>query len=117
MDLYLETSIASSINLFKQVGFNIISRSGYVDAILNDNTNCYHIHFAELDGQVYADLHYETILHFMFLGVDHNKKPPVFFREVLEPVFKQQNIPYNTNGTSCSWLHRRNKAIFWGLRF
>ncbi len=114
MDVYIQTNIQQCKSLFREAGFRIIERSGYADAELKTSFGRFHIHFAALPTQVYADLHYDLRVHFLFLGVFYQRFTEGFLKQVLLPVLVKHKIGYSWSKSS--WLRRRNRAILWGMR-
>lgn len=114
MDLYLNSTIDDCNNILETLGFEIIDKGGYRDAILKDGWNRYHIYFVQDKDQVYCDFHYDKFLHIMFFGVDYGKQPTNFFINFIQPALDTSGIA--SRAKTSNWFHRRNKAVFTGFR-
>jgi hypothetical protein len=65
--------------------------------------------------QVFCEIHYDSKIHFLFLGVDYDIEPATFFKSELKEKLEQAGIKSNIlNGRS--WFTRKNKAWFTGMR-
>lgn len=114
MDIYINATVLECEKVFVDAGFNIENQNGYTDAVMKTDSGRYHIHFTRLGNVVYADLHFDYLIHFMFLGVYYQKYVLPLFEQKIEPLLKANNVPYNI--TASTWFHRRNRAILWGMK-
>ena len=114
MDLYLKMPVDQIISIFDSLNFQVLSKKQHYEARFNIGFGRYHAKFALLDDTIYCDFHFDYTLHFMFLGVDFQRRPETFFTEKLKPLFYFHSVEYHTQ--SVNWLTQRNRAMVTGLK-
>ena len=114
MDIYLKVNMHECRSLLEGAGFRMVQKSGYEDAVYTTVYGRYHMHCISLPPTIYIDFHFDLYVHFLFVGVFYQLLTEEFFKVVVLPKLLERKVPYSAHRSS--WFHRRNKAVFWGVR-
>ena len=115
MDIIIETSLNNIENVLKQIGFKIKLRKNFIEAIKKASLGRIHIYLHGNKNNTFCEIHVDSIIHFLFLGVDYKKKPLKFFKTELAPELSERGIKYRIVG-GLTWFKRKNKAILKGFK-
>jgi len=116
VNLIINADIHVVVEILKSLGFEVeLLNENIFEAKLRDNTGKFPVLGTILDEKrVYLGLHRDSLLHFMFLGVDYAKKPARICSEILDFTAKMGIKGEIAGGTS--WFNKRNKALFRGIK-
>ncbi len=116
MDIEIEASITKTIEILKDLGFQVFIKSeGVIEGKLKDGSGRIHILGVKMnDNKTYLDVHRDAQIHFAFIGVDYVKKPKEISTKILEHAKRMGMKAQITGGTS--WFNRKNKALFRGIK-
>ena len=116
MDLELETDIQSLAKLLKEMGFEEVKvDKGVLDAKMKMGWGRIHILAKEIaTNKVYADVHWDALIHFIMFGVDYAKRPKKVCEAIINNMRNKGMKGKIVGGTS--WFNRRNKALISGLK-
>lgn len=114
MDLYLNTNPNELATIFRTLNFEVGEEATHFYARLETTGGRFHAMFAELEGKVYCDLHFDGKKHKYFFGVDYKKKPREFFEKYLRDILENKNVAYEVR--QVNWFTRRNRAMSGGFR-
>lgn len=74
-----------------------------------------HILAKEIEkNEVYVDVHWDALIHFIFFGVDYARRPEKVCSMIIKKMEEKEMKWKVVGGTN--WFSRRNKAIIKGLK-
>jgi len=116
MDLELEVSIKELADLLKDIGFDKVKiRNDILEAKKKKGWGRIHVLAKEItSGKVYADVHWDALIHFLMIGVDYERRPKEICELIIKTLAKRNKKGRIIGGTS--WFSRKNKAIITGLK-
>jgi len=116
MDLELDMDIQGLAKLLEEIGFEKVKiKRGVLEAKVKMGWGRIHVLAKETEtNKVYADVHWDALVHFIMLGVDYAKRPKRVCETIIEKVKEKGTKGRIIGGTS--WFNRRNKAIISGLK-
>jgi hypothetical protein len=117
MDLEINVDILKVGEILKALGFkDIYMEDDVIEAKLKDGFGRIHVLGAKVnDNTVYLDVHRDSLIHFIFIGVDYSKKPREICEKILDYATKIGISGRIIGGTN--WFNRKNQAVFRGIRF
>jgi hypothetical protein len=92
MDVVIYSEPEELSSLLRSLGFRVIKRPTHYDAKLKHNRGRLHILCRSSNGKMVCDLHYDSPIHFMGLGVDYERRPAQFYEDVLRPTLRSRGI-------------------------
>lgn len=116
MDLEIRGNIAKIAEFLREMGFEVsIKRNKILEAKMREGRGRIHVLGIEINkSKVYLDVHWDSLIHIAFLGVDYAKKPREISKKILIQAAKNQMEGKIIGGMS--WRTRKNKAIFRGIK-
>ena len=116
MDMILDIGVRELYQLLKEIGFEkIITGNDTLGAKMKMGWGRMHVLAEQMGpGKVFVEIHRDAKIHFMFLGVDYDKRPRETCEELLERMRSKGLKGKIIGGTS--WFNRRNKAIISGFK-
>ncbi len=116
MDVKINCSLEVIACILFELGFSLDRKRNYTSAIRRTKCGRMHVLIKQMNKeQVFCEIHYDSKIHFLFLGVDYDIEPATFFKSELKEKLEQAGIKSNIlNGRS--WFTRKNKAWFTGMR-
>ena len=133
MDIIALAPIDKVIEVFRSLGFRIENKGSYYSATLHKGLGKFHALIVSLSNDellrkipklkipganteiAYIDLHWDYIIHLLFLGVDYKRKPRELYLTILKKELERAKIEHFIIGGS-NWWSRVNKAILRGLK-
>lgn len=115
MDIIIDISVKHFEEIIKSLAMTLEQNKEYISYNKKDGLHNYHIYFFDCNGITCCEIHYELILHFLFIGVDYKTKPRIFFEQIIKPLLENEKINFKIIG-GCTWFSRRNKAIISGFK-
>lgn len=103
------------VEILRDLGFKIRDKKRYVEAKKKEGHRVLHIYLYGRGQATFCEIHADFPVHFLFLGVDYEKKPEEFFRGVLAEELRRRGIEFRVLG-GYSWFSRKNKAILRGFK-
>jgi len=116
MDLELDIDVQELARLLEEMGFEEISvEGGVLQAKMKMGWGRIHVLAKEISmNKVYADVHWDALVHFIMFGVDYAKRPKKICEAIIKKINEKGMKGRITGGTS--WFNRKNKAIISGLK-
>lgn len=116
MDLEVNTSIDKLLEILKEIGFGPVKIStDFIETEIKERWGRVHVLAKEIDKErIYLDIHWDALVHFVFVGVDYSKRPRKICEMILDKLTRMGFEGKITGGTN--WFNRRNKALFKGLK-
>lgn len=116
MDLEVEAKIEDVARILRFMKFNPVTvNNGILEAKLKKGLGRIHVWGTEVEnGKTYLDVHWDALIHFIFIGVDYSKRPKEVCEEILNQAKKGGFKGRVVGGTN--WFNRRNRAILKGIR-
>ena len=116
MDLELEIDIQGLARLLEEMGFEEVKvERGILEAKVKMGWGRIHVLAKEIAAnKVYADVHWDALIHFIMLGVDYRKRPKRICEAIIEKMNEKGMKGRIVGGMS--WFNRRNKAVISGLK-
>lgn len=116
MDLEMKCSLLEVAELLREVGVDDVEvKDGKLEGKLRRGWGRIHVLGMEtVDGGVYLDVHWDFLLHFIFLGVDYNERPYQICERLVSEAASRGVDAQITGGYS--WSNRKNRAIIAGIR-
>ena len=116
MDLELDIDVQELARLLEEMGFEEISvEGGVLQAKMKMGWGRIHVLAKEISmNKVYADVHWDALVHFIMFGVDYAKRPKKICEAIIKKINEKGMKGRITGGTN--WFNRKNKAIISGLK-
>jgi len=116
MDLELDIDIQGLARLLEEIGFEEVKvERGVLEAKVKMGWGRIHVLAKEIaTNRVYADVHWDALIHFLMLGVDYAERPKRICEVIIEKMRERGMRGRIIGGTS--WFNRRNKAVISGLK-
>lgn len=116
MDLELEIDIQGLARLLEEMGFEKVKvEEGVLEAKMKMGWGRIHVLAKEMTAnKVYADVHWDALIHFIMFGVDYARRPKRVCEAIIEKMKEMGMNGRIVGGTS--WFNRRNKAVISGLK-
>jgi len=116
MDLELDINVQELARLLEEMGFEEISvEGGVLQAKMKMGWGRIHVLAKEISmNKVYADVHWDALVHFIMFGVDYAKRPKKICEAIIKKINEKGMKGRITGGTN--WFNRKNKAIISGLK-
>lgn len=116
MDVVIDCAAEDFTSLIREIGFDVTKIVDYFSGTMNKKRGRMHILFKQIDeGKVFCDLHWDSPVHFMFMGVDYLIRPKEFYETELQKELQLRGFRSEVIG-GFTWSTRKNKALLSGLR-
>lgn len=116
MDLEVEAKLEDVARILKSMKFNPVTvKNGIVEAKLKRGLGRIHVWGTEMEnGKTYLDVHWDALIHLIFIGVDYSKRPKKVCDEILNQARERGFKGRVIGGTN--WFNRKNKAVLKGIK-
>lgn len=116
MDVEIKASEETVTSLLSELSFSLAQKEAHISATRPSKSGRLHVLVKSVgEGVVFCDIHHDATIHFLFLGVDYDKKPSEFYENELKVRLLETGIEHCVlNGKS--WFTRKNRALIRGIR-